>query len=33
MKLVTEMYQKIAQDVYGTLKFKIKDFEINLGGT
>jgi hypothetical protein len=32
MKLVTEMYQKIAKDVYGTMKFKIKDFDIDLSG-
>jgi lysyl-tRNA synthetase class 2 len=31
MKLVEEMYRYIAQEVYGKLKFKIKDFEIDLG--
>jgi lysyl-tRNA synthetase, class II len=33
MKLVTEMYQTIAKEVYGTTKFKIKDFDIDLDGT
>ena len=32
MKLVTEMYRTIAREVYGTTKFKIKDFDIDLGG-
>jgi lysyl-tRNA synthetase class 2 len=31
MKLVEEMYKKIAKEVFGTLKFKIKEFEIDLG--
>lgn len=30
MKLVEEMYRKIAKEVFGTLKFKIKGFEIDL---
>jgi len=30
MKLVAEMYRKVAKDVYGTTKFKIKDFDIDL---
>ncbi len=29
MKLVREMYKKIAQDVFGTLKFNIKGFEVD----
>jgi hypothetical protein len=33
MKLVTEMYQTIAREVYGTTKFKIKDFDVDLDGT
>jgi lysyl-tRNA synthetase class 2 len=32
MKFVEEMYKYIAQETFGTLKFKIKDFEIDLGG-
>jgi lysyl-tRNA synthetase class 2 len=32
MKLVEEMYKYIAQETFGTLKFKIKDFDVNLGG-
>jgi hypothetical protein len=32
MKLVTEMYRTIAREVYGITKFKIKDFDIDLGG-
>lgn len=32
MKLVEEMYKQVAQDTFGTLKFKIKDFDIDLGG-
>ncbi len=31
MKLAEEMYKYIAKEVYGTLKFKIKDFDIDLG--
>ncbi|MBS3073385.1 lysine--tRNA ligase [Candidatus Pacearchaeota archaeon] len=31
MKLVEEMYKKIAIDVIGTLKFKTHDYEIDLG--
>ena len=31
MKLVEEMYKYIAQQTFGTLKFKIKDFDIDLG--
>lgn len=31
MKLVEEMYKKIAKDIFGTLKFKIKGFDIDLG--
>ncbi len=30
MKLVEEMYKKVARDVYGKLKFKIKGFDIDL---
>lgn len=30
MKLTKEMYQKIATDVFGTFKFKIKDFDVDL---
>ncbi|HPT30034.1 MAG TPA: lysine--tRNA ligase [bacterium] len=30
MKLVEEMYKYIAQESFGTMKFKIKDFDINL---
>lgn len=32
MKLVEEMYKHIAQETFGTLKFKIKGFDIDLGG-
>ncbi len=32
MKLVEEMYKHIAEKTFGTLKFKIKDFEVDLGG-
>ncbi|MCX6717950.1 MAG: hypothetical protein NTU76_04760 [Candidatus Taylorbacteria bacterium] len=32
MKLVEEMYKFIAQETFGTLKFKIKGFDIDLGG-
>ena len=32
MKLIEEMYRYIAEKTFGTLKFKIKDFEIDLGG-
>jgi lysyl-tRNA synthetase class 2 len=31
MELVEEMYKYIAQETFGTLKFKIKDFAIDLG--
>jgi len=31
MELVEEMYKYIAQETFGTLKFKIKDFMIDLG--
>ncbi len=31
MKLVEEMYKSIAHEVFGTLKFKIKGFDIDLG--
>jgi len=31
MELVEEMYKYIAQEAFGTLKFKIKGFEIDLG--
>jgi lysyl-tRNA synthetase class 2 len=31
MKLVEELYKYIAQEAFGTLQFKIKDFEIDLG--
>jgi hypothetical protein len=27
------MYQTIAREVYGTTKFKIKDFDVDLDGT
>ena len=30
MKLVEEMYKYVAQETFGTLQFKIKDFDINL---
>lgn len=33
MKLVEELYREIAQITFGTLKFVIKDFEIDLGKT
>jgi lysyl-tRNA synthetase class 2 len=32
MALVKELFTKIAQEVYGTLKFTIKDFQIDLSG-
>jgi lysyl-tRNA synthetase class 2 len=32
MKLVEEMYKHIAEETFGTLKFKIKGFDIDLGG-
>jgi len=32
MKFVEEMYKYIAEETFGTLKFKIKDFDIDLGG-
>jgi lysyl-tRNA synthetase, class II len=31
MKLVEEMYKHIAKETFGTLKFKIKEFDIDLG--
>lgn len=31
MKLVEELYKYIAEKTFGTLKFKIKDFEVDLG--
>jgi lysyl-tRNA synthetase class 2 len=31
MKLVEELYKHVAQEVFGTLKFKIRGFDINLG--
>lgn len=31
MKLVEEMYKYIAKETFGTLKFKIKDFDVDLG--
>jgi len=31
MKLVEEMYKKIAKKVFGTLKFKIHDYNVDLG--
>jgi lysyl-tRNA synthetase class 2 len=31
MKLVEEMYKHIAKETFGTLKFKIRDFDVNLG--
>jgi len=31
MKLTEELYKQIAQETFGALKFKIKDFEIDLG--
>src|SRR6266404_6820852 len=31
MELVEEMYKHIAQKTFGTLKFKIKGFEVDLG--
>jgi len=31
MKLVEEMYKKVAEEVYGTYKFKIKEFNVDLG--
>ncbi len=33
MELVEEMYKYIAQETFGTLKFKIKGFDVDLGGT
>ena len=32
MKLTEEMYKYVAEKTFGTLKFKIKDFDIDLGG-
>jgi lysyl-tRNA synthetase, class II len=31
MELVEEMYKYVAQETFGTIKFKIKDFDIDLG--
>ncbi len=31
MKLVEELYKFVAQETFGTLKFKIRDFEVDLG--
>lgn len=31
MEIVEEMYKYLAQETFGTLKFKIKDFDIDLG--
>ncbi len=31
MELVEELYKEIAQKTFGTLKFKIKDFDVDLG--
>ena len=31
MKFVEEMYKFIAKKTFGTLKFKIKDFDVDLG--
>jgi lysyl-tRNA synthetase class 2 len=31
MKLVEEMYKHLAKETYGTLKFKIKEFDVDLG--
>jgi lysyl-tRNA synthetase class 2 len=31
MKLVEEMYKYVAKETFGTLKFKIRDFDVNLG--
>ncbi|HPN89430.1 MAG TPA: lysine--tRNA ligase [Candidatus Paceibacterota bacterium] len=33
MKLVEELYREIAEKTFGTLKFKIRDFEVDLGKT
>jgi lysyl-tRNA synthetase, class II len=33
MKLVEELYKYVAQETFGTLKFKIKNFDIDLGKT
>ncbi len=32
MQLVEELYKEIAKKTFGALKFKIKDFEVDLGG-
>lgn len=32
MELVKELYQTVAQETFGTLKFKIRGFEVDLGG-
>ncbi len=32
MKLVEEMYKYVAEQTFGTLKFKIKGFDVDLGG-
>jgi len=31
MELTEELFKHIAQETFGTLKFKIKDFEVDLG--
>ena len=31
MQLVKELYQHVAKETFGTLKFKIRDFEVDLG--
>jgi len=33
MKLVEEMFKHVAQETFGMLKFKIKDFDVDLGKT
>lgn len=33
MKLVERMYKHVAQEAFGTLKFSIRGFEVDLGGT
>ncbi len=32
MKLVEELFKNVAEKTFGTLKFKIRGFEVNLGG-
>lgn len=32
MELVKELFQKVASETFGTLKFKIRGFEVDLGG-